>query len=173
MLVAISLASIVLAASLPRINLGRYKVDAARRIVQGTLQQAHRTAIQRQHDVIVSFDTAAAQMRVLHDVNNNRGQDPDEQVVRVPLQEGNSFAAPASGIRGGPAAAIAGSTLITVSGLPSVIFRRDGATSSGFEVYIRAPGAASNDYRALAVVQSTGRVESFRSSGGAWRKDGQ
>ena len=173
MLVAISVASIVLAASLPRINLGRYKVDAAMRIVQGALQQAHRNAIQRQHDVIVSFDTAAAQMRVLHDANNNHGQDPDEQVVRIPLQEGNSFAAPPAGIGGGPTAAIAGSTLITVSGLPGVIFRRDGATSSGLEVYVRAPGVASRDYRALAVVQSTGRVQSFRYSGGAWRKDGQ
>lgn len=173
MLIAISIASIVLAAALPRINLGRYKVDAAMRVVQGTLQQAQRNAIQRQHDVIVGFDTAAAQMLVLYDANNNRGQDPGERAVRVPLQEGNRFEAPALGVRGGATAAVAGSTLLTVSGLPSVIFRRDGATSSEFEVYVRAPGAASKDYRALAVVQSTGRVQSFRYSGATWRKDGQ
>lgn len=172
MLIAISVASIVLAAALPRINLGRYKVDAAMRILQGTLQQAHRNAIQRQHDVIVSFDTAAAQMRVLHDANNNRGPDEGEQIVRIPLQEGNRFAAPPVGVRGTPTAAVAGSNLSEVSGLPSVTFRRDGATSSELEVYVRAPGAGSQDYRALTVVQSTGRVQSFRYSGASWRKDG-
>lgn len=172
MLVAMSLASIVLAAALPRINLGRYKVDAAMRIVQGTLQQAHRGAIQRQHDVIVGFDVAAGQMQVLYDANNNRGADEGEQVSRIPLQEGNRFAAPSTGIRGTSTTAIAGSNLTEVGGLPSVIFRRDGATSSELDVYLGAPSATSQDYRALTVAQSTGRVQSFRYSGAAWRKDG-
>lgn len=173
MLVALSVASIVLAASLPRINLGRYKVDAALRIVQGSLQQAHRGAIQRQHDVIVSFDTAASQIRVHYDVNNNRGLDAGEQLARVSLQEGNSFAAPSIGVRGVATAAIAGSNLTVVSGLPSVIFRRDGATSTDLEIYVRAPGAASRDYRALTVVQSTAKVQLFRFSGAGWRKEGR
>lgn len=167
-----AVASIVLAAALPRINLGRYKVDAAMRILQGTLQQAQRNAIQRQHDVIVGFDTAAAEMQVLYDANNNRGPDEGERVVRIPLQEGNRFAAPPVGIRGTSTTAVAGSNLTEVSGLPSVIFRRDGATSSELEVYVRAPGATSQDYRALTVVQSTGRTQWFRYSGVAWRKDG-
>lgn len=173
MLIAISVASIVLAAALPRIDLGRYRVDAAMRIAQGAVQQAHRNAIQRQHDVILSFDTAAAEIRVLYDANNNRGQDPDDRLVRIPLQEGNRFGAPASGIRGTITAAVAGSNLILLSGLPSVIFRRDGATSSDLEIYLRAPGPASTSYRALTVVQSTARVQLYRYSGGAWRKEGQ
>lgn len=172
MLIAISVASIVLAAALPRINLGRYKVDAAMRILQGALQQAHRAAIQRQHDVIVGFDAAAAQVQVLYDANNNGEPDEGEQVARIPLQEGNRFAAPPVGISGAPTTAIAGSNLTEVSGLPSLVFRRDGATSSELEVYMRAPGAASQDYRALTVLQSTGRVQSFRYSGVSWRKDG-
>lgn len=172
MLIAISVASIVLAAALPRINLGRYKVDAAMRILQVTLQQAQRNAIQRQHDVIVSFDTAGARMQVLYDANNNRGADAGEQSVWIPLQEGNRFAAPAAGIHGTPTAVITGSNLSELNEFPSVTFRRDGATSSEVEVYLRAPGAKSQDYRALSVVQSTGRVQWFRYSGTTWSKAG-
>lgn len=173
MLVALSVASIVLAAALPRINLGRYKVDAALRIAQGTVQQAHRSAIQRQHDVIISFDTASARMHVLYDANNNRGLDAGEQTAIVPLQEGNTFGAPAVGFRGTPTPSVSGPNLTIVGGLPSVIFRRDGASSSGLDVYLRAPGDAARDYRALTVVQSTGRVQRFRYSGTAWSEDGK
>lgn len=171
MMVVVALAGIVLAAALPRVNLGRYKVDAAMRIVQGTLQQAQRNAIQRQHDVIVGFDTAASLIRVLYDANNNRGADPGEHIVRIPLQEGNRFAAPGTGLGGTATAAVAGPNLTEIAGLPSVIFRRDGATSSEVAVYVRAPGSAQ-DYRALAITQSTGRAQLFRYTAGVWRKDG-
>lgn len=172
LLVAMSVASIVLAAALPRLNLARYKADAAMAIAQGVLQQAHRNAVQRQHDVIVGFDITGSVMRVLYDADNDRAADPGEQVALIPLQEGNGFAAPSVGVRGIPTTAIAGSNIATVNGLPSVIFRRDGAASSDLEIYIRAPGSTL-DFRALAVVQSTGRVQRFRYSGTAWRKDGR
>lgn len=173
LLVAISIASIMLAAALPRINLAGYRLDAAMRVAYGAVQQAHRSAIQRQHDVVLSFDTASAQMRVLYDANNNRGRDAGEQLSLVSLQDGNRFDVPSSGIRSVPTAAINGPNLATVDGLPSVIFRRDGATSSELEVYLRAPGSGSRDFRALAVVQSTGRVQRYRYNGTVWREEGR
>ena len=49
------------------------------------------------------------------------------------------------------------------------IFRRDGAASTDLEVYIASSKELANDWRAIQVVQSTGRTDWFRYLAGLWK----
>ena len=81
---------IVAAIGLPRLDYSRYRADAAVQVVRGTLQQSQRNAIQRQHDIIVSFDVPGRRVRVLEDLNNNRQRDGNERALwRLKSASGN------------------------------------------------------------------------------------
>jgi hypothetical protein len=54
-------------------------------------------------------------------------------------------------------------------GMPTVIFRRDGAASSDLEVYVVSSRALPDDFRAIQVVQSTGRTDWFRYLNDHWK----
>jgi hypothetical protein len=49
--------------------------------------------------------------------------------------------------------------------MPSVIFHRDGSTSSDLEIYLQNAYKRRTDYRAISVTRSTGRTELYRLSG--------
>jgi hypothetical protein len=53
--------------------------------------------------------------------------------------------------------------------MPTVIFRRDGAASSDLEVYVVSSRALPDDFRAIQVVQSTGRTDWFRYLNDHWK----
>ena len=52
--------------------------------------------------------------------------------------------------------------------MPTVVFRRDGAASTDLEVYLASSKELPNDWRAIQVVQSTGRTDWFRYLAGLW-----
>jgi hypothetical protein len=52
-----------------------------------------------------------------------------------------------------------------VDGLPSVIFHRDGSTSSDAEIYIASVYKGRTDFCAIALTRSTGRSELYRLAG--------
>lgn len=160
MLVATML-GILMAIGGARVDLGRYRGDAAAYLVRATLQQAQRYALVRQHDMIVSFDTARQFMRLAEDRNNDRLVQPGEVVLLRSLEDASRFAAPPQRVAGGGGGAIQGAQLQSMNGLPTVIFRRDGSASSDLEVYIRT-SARHEELRAVLVRRSTGRAITYR-----------
>ncbi len=161
---------IVAAFAMPRWNTAAMHADAAARLVRGTLQVAQRTAVARQYDVIVGFDATRGLVRVTHDRNNNGAIDTGEPTAsrsvenRVVLRAGPAALPGMTGT-----AAVTLSRPRTIGGLPSVIFRRNGAASSDVAVFLRASATDAANVRAVGVEQATGRTEWFKYLGGAWR----
>jgi prepilin-type N-terminal cleavage/methylation domain-containing protein len=147
----------------------RNQADAGIGVVKTVMQQAMRNAVQRQYDIIVSFDTATKRIRTVEDKNNNNQADVGERVLWRPLENDMKFARPASVVTGGlTPSAIVGSKIRTIDGMPSVIARRDGALSSDLQVFVTSLRGSPGDYRAVVVAQPTGRVEVFWYTGSVW-----
>jgi prepilin-type N-terminal cleavage/methylation domain-containing protein len=172
LLVVLVVAAVLLAIGAPRIDLNRYKVDAAARQVEGVLQQAQRFAVQRQQDVFVTFDTTTQTIRTTYDANNNQTLDAGERQSVTGLVDGARFVAAPTGIAGGAVPSINGQSLFLSAGKKSVVFHRDGAASSNIEIYLGSTSIPATNLRALSVVQSTGRSQLYRRAGTAWRREG-
>lgn len=172
LLVTMAIISILATIMLPKINLHQFRIDAGVRQVQGALMQGERYAVQRQHDMVVSFDVAGNRVLVIDDQNNNGAKDPTEKQLVRPLEDFVRFLTPPAAINGGTVAAIAGSKLQTLGGYPSIIFHRDGATSSDLQVYITSSRPDATDFKALTVTQSTGHVDYYSYRTGSWKRGG-
>ncbi len=164
---------IVAAMAIPRIDVSKFRVDAASRGVRGALQLAQRTAIVRQHDVIVSFDQTHQRVRTLDDRNNNGVADPGERVRWTPLQEGAHFSAPPLTLSGAAVAPLIGSAFATRDDMPSIVFHANGAGSTDAEIYLTSDRNVPEHFRGITVVQSTGRTDAFRFRDGVWHRGPQ
>lgn len=171
LLIVCAIVGIFATLAYPRVNFTQFQVDSGARTVRVVLQNAERLAVTRQYDVIVSFDVANKRMRILEDGNNNDAVDGNERVTYSPLEHGVHFKQPPAGLSGPVSGAVIGSNLKTISGMPSVIFRRDGAASSDLEVYLASSKELANDWRAIHMVQSTGRTDWFRYLDGLWKAE--
>lgn len=170
LLMVVALISIVAAMAIPRINFNRYRADAAGRLVRTQLQAAQRNAITRQSNVIASFDLSNNRLRMVQDYNNNDTLNTADKVDFRHLEEGAiyatpTWAGPSGTVPGGP---VTGSNLRAVSGMASVIFRRDGSASSDVEVYVTTRAAVPEEYRAVIVARSTGKSDLYKWNGKAW-----
>jgi type II secretory pathway pseudopilin PulG len=172
MITALTVVSIIGGVAITRLNTVAFKMDAAARVTHAAVQQAQRLALTRQFDVIVSFDRATRRIRVGEDANNDGAISPDERFRWRALEDSARFDDPPTSVHGGGALAIEGQNLRTVDGMPSVTFRRSGSASSDLEVYLGSRRGHPDDYRAVLVTQSTGRVEWFKYVGGSWRAGG-
>lgn len=162
----------ITALGLPRLDIQKYKADANATMVRSLLMQAQRDAIVRQHDLIVSIDTVRGRLILGYDQNNDGNVVTTERIRTQTLPEQGRFATPptplsTSGMTG--YGAIRAELLRTISGYPSVIFRRDGSVSSALELYMTTPRAKNTDIRAVTVVQATGRSAYLRFDGTQWR----
>jgi prepilin-type N-terminal cleavage/methylation domain-containing protein len=171
-LITLALIAIVAGMAIPRLDFTKYRSDAAARLIRSTLQQAQRLAIQRQFDVVVSFDTVKNRMRTAEDANDDGTVASSERVTWRPLEEGSVFGKPPAGISGAVGGAVAGTGVKSITSMPSVVFHRDGAASGSIEIYITSKRQKSSDFRALQVTQSTGRVDWYRYVGTAWKAGG-
>jgi type II secretion system protein H len=174
LLVTLAIMAIVGALAIPRINTSTFRMDANARAIRAVLQTAQRVAVARQHDVVVSIDLAGAQVRTLEDRDNDGGADAGERVTWKPLEYEARFAAPPVGVNGSAVGgAVVGASLVTVDGMPSIVFRRNGAASTDLEVYLTSRNPRTADHRALTVVQATGRAGWYRrTDGGSWLEAG-
>lgn len=153
----------------PRVNFTQFQVDSGARTVRVALQNAERLAVTRQHDVVVSFDVVNRRLRILEDGNNNDRVDKGERVTYAALENGVHFKIPPAGLSGPVARSVIGSNLKMVDGMPTIVFRRDGAASTDLEVYLASSKELANDWRAIQVVQSTGRTDWFRYLNNLWK----
>ena len=169
----LTIAGVVASIALPRVPVVPMRLDAGARTVFTALQVAQRLAIARQCDVIVSFDESGGTMRTLEDRNGDGAVSIGDRVQWQALQEGVSFALPpgGNGLYAPVARAVVGSRLSSVDGMPSITFRRNGASSSDIELYL-AFGDVSNGSRAVDVAQATGRPAWHRWNGSAWARGG-
>jgi hypothetical protein len=127
---------------------------------------AQRTSLTRQYDVIVSIDTAKGELRIAEDKNNNGTIENGEWKFWRPSGEGNRFDVPPVGINSSTITTpVVGSQLKNVGQLPSVVFHRDGSTSTDAEVYMSSSYRGRTEFRAIALTRSTGRTELYRMSG--------
>lgn len=164
LLVVMIMFAIVATIAMPRLNLRRLRIDAAVREVNITMLSAQRLAIQKQHNVVVAFDTAQRLIRIHEDADNDGVMDGGELVRQRPLGDGVRF-----GLGGATARAIGGSAINFVrgqAGLPAVTFSRAGTASEIGGFYISSADSgilgAISDTRAFEVERATGRTERFR-----------
>ena len=169
MLIVCAIVGIFATLAYPRVNFTQFQVDSGARTIRVALQNAERLAVTRQYDVVVSFDVANKRVRILEDGNNNDAVDNGERVTYAALEDGVHFKIPPAGLSGPVSSAISGSNIKTVDGMPTVVFRRDGAASTDLEVYLASSKELPNDWRAIQVVQSTGRTDWFRYLAGLWK----
>jgi prepilin-type N-terminal cleavage/methylation domain-containing protein len=173
LLVTMAIISILATIALPKLNLHQFRIDAGVRSVQGALMQGERFAVQRQHDIVVSFDVPGNRVLIIDDQNNNGARDATEKQQVRPLEDGVRFLAPPAAINGGTVAAVAGVNLLPPGAVyPMIVFHRDGAASTDLQVYITSTRPNATDFKALTVTQSTGHVDYYSYSTGSWKRGG-
>ncbi len=157
---------LMLTLAITHIDTSKYRADAVAEIVRTTLQDAQRQAITKQYDMMVSFDTTGERVRVLWDANDDGQITPGERTVFHGLDVGILFTDPTvTGVSGNPITKpVNGAGIATLTGFPTITFHRDGSVSTDAEIYvsIAARGNPNKIYRAITLVQSTGRVDWFR-----------
>ena len=152
--------------ALPKLQLSQFRADAAAQQVRSVFQTAQRTSLTRQYDVIVSVDTAQFGLRIAEDVNNDGSIQVSEWKFWRPTGEGNRFDVPPKGLNAASvASSVVGAQLKVVDGMKSVIFHRDGSTSTDAEIYVQSEYKGRTDYRVITVTRATGRTELYRLAG--------
>jgi prepilin-type N-terminal cleavage/methylation domain-containing protein len=172
MVLVFVLVGILAGLAIPIVNAPGFRADSEARNTRTVLEMAQRLAITHQYNVVVSFDTVRMRIRVLEDTNNNSIADAGERVTWHGFEYGMKFATPPSGtgLNGSTAAtSITGTNLITLSGMPSIVFLRSGSASTDAQIYLTSPRPYTDDYRGISVTQSTGRTTYSRYLHSLWR----
>lgn len=169
------LLGILLALAIPRLDFGYYAVRGAANSASSVLVRAQRRAVQAQHDVVVSFDTIQARLRIHDDANNNGAVDAGEVVSWEPLEEGVQ-------LKKGPVPALTNGTgavtfQVVQDGMPGVVFYRNGAASEEGVFYLGPAHQDTlqprgRDIRAGRIQRSTGRLQWYRFANGGWEMTG-
>lgn len=166
---ALMFIGVILAIAIPRLRTDHLKVDAGTRTAMLVLLGAQRTAVHKQHDVVVAFDTTSLLLRVHHDADNDGTMDAGENVSTIQL-EGVLFGRGAAPAR--PMGGAAVTYTRTQAGLPAVTFQRGGSAGEFGGLYLR-PGvgvARAEDVRAIEIERSTGRASRLLYAGGQWTR---
>ncbi len=158
LIVMVMIATLVVIAR-TRLNAPRYRADASIQMFRNALTQAQRTALLNQYDVLVVIDTVHQTMKVSEDANNDGVIESGEHSLSYPLTDGVTFVVPPTGLDSAVSAPVVGSQLGSLGALPTITFGRDGAASSDLQLYIATPRNPGRVYRALELVQSTGRSD--------------
>ena len=160
-LIVMIMVGVIMALAIPRLDLQRYRTDAAIQSVRSVLMQAQRTALVRQYDVVISIDTAKNALRWSEDANNDGTIQASEHKRAYPLNDGVKFVTPPTGVNGAVTSPIVGAHLGSMGGLPTITFHRDGAATSNLELYIAGPADPTIAYRAIVLNQGTGRTDFY------------
>ncbi len=153
------------------ISASGYKGDAAARTIRSALQQAQRVAIQRQYDVVISFDSARGRFRVHEDADNDHVVDATDLVAWHSLEYGLVFVQPAVGIDNKVAAGFA-TPSTQIDGMPSIVFHRDGSASESTVIYLKDGSPGATTMRAIAITRSTGRTQWYKGNTTTWKLGG-
>ncbi len=158
----------------PRLDLARYRTDAAVQGVRSVLMQAQRTALVRQYDVVISIDTVHNALLWAEDANNDGTIQSTEHKRSYPLNDGVVFMVPPTGLDSAVSSAVVGAHLGTMNGLPTITFHRDGAATTDLQLYIAGPANPTHTYRAVRLTQGTGRTDwyLYNAQANTWKLGG-
>jgi len=175
MLVVIGLIGLLAVIIAPRIDFEHYQIEGGMQAASTAFMAAQREAVAKQHNVAVMFDQANSSLRILYDVDNDNTVDASERIRVLQLDNHVRF-----GRAGAPALPQIGGSAVTftriISGLPSVVFHRNGSASQAGGFYLTSVRAAAGltdhqrDTRALELFRATGRPEWWRYNGTAWSR---
>lgn len=176
LLLVITLIGILVALAAPSFDTSNQRGDEAMQEVGTSLLAAQRSALAKQHSVVVSFDAPARLIRILDDQNENGIADPGERVRLHTLPEKIVF-----GRGTAPDYAQApgnGSVSFTrrSGGLPAVTFLRNGTASEEGGVYLTSTRASRGearpgDARVVVVARATGRTSWLSYATGSWKRE--
>jgi prepilin-type N-terminal cleavage/methylation domain-containing protein len=156
----------------PRIDVAHYQVNSVVQALSTTMAAAQREAITKQHDIILTFDDANREVRLVWDADSDGDIDLGERVKAVPVEERVMF-----GLGGAPARPFGEEAINfnkVVDGLPALTFHRNGSASGVGGFYLttvaaqNGAGDRSRDTRAVEIVRATGRTEWWRFNGSEW-----
>jgi prepilin-type N-terminal cleavage/methylation domain-containing protein len=173
-LIVLVMVGAMMALAIPRLDITRYRTDAAIQGVRSVLMQAQRTALVRQYDVVISIDTVHNALLWAEDVNNDGVIQSSEHKRSYPLNDGVVFMVPPVGLDSAVSSPVVGNHLGTMNDLPTVTFHRDGAATSDLELYLAGPANPTRTYRAVRLTQGTGRTDwyLYNAQANTWKLGG-
>lgn len=172
-ILVVVIVGVVMAIGLPRVDALRFRADAGVVQVRSLMMQAQREAVVKQHDLLVSIDTARHRLILGYDRNNDGNVVGTERIRVQQLPENAVFASPPVPLEEPSLpglGAIRAVKVITVSDMPTVVFRRDGSVSTPLQVYTTVRKGRMQDFRVTTVDQATGRTGFQRYNGSSWRR---
>jgi prepilin-type N-terminal cleavage/methylation domain-containing protein len=172
MLIVLVLIGILTMMAMPRLDATVFRMRAATQSLGSALLAAQRTAVARQHDVVITFELAQNRIRIHQDANNDGVVDDGEGVRVVPLEDGAVFGR-------GHAPSYQGHTgtiSLTNGASPALTFKRDGSASQEVVFYITSTRAAAgegrpSDSRVFIISRATGRTSWLQPRGSEWRRE--
>ena len=173
LLMVVTILGVVVGIGVWKIDVARYQINGDQQVVGTALIAAQREAIAKQHNMIVVFDDANSAMRIVSDSNNNGQADANENVRTITLGDRVRYGLGTATAMSWGSSAISFTTLEGGSGLPCVIFYRNGSASESRGVYLSSTRAQSDpafvrDIRAIHVERATGRAEWWHYDGSTW-----
>jgi len=173
LLMVVTIIGVVIGIGVWKIDVARYQINGDQQVVGTALIAAQREAIAKQHNMIVVFDNANSAMRIVSDSNNNGQADANENVRTITLGDRVRYGLGTATAMSWGSSAISFTTLEGGSGLPCVIFYRNGSASESRGVYLSSTRAQSDpafvrDIRAIHVERATGRAEWWHYDGSTW-----
>ena len=175
MLIVVTMISIILAISIPRLNISRLRSKSAVTSLGTTMLALQREAISKQHNILVVIATSPRQIQVVYDSNNNERWDNNERERPIPLGEEIVFGKPtAVTARPFGSNAVNFTNTESTSGLPAIVLYRDGSAKEYGGLYLSTgkaiAGAAghSGETWAMEMIRATGRPEWYRWNGTTW-----
>ena len=173
LLMVVTIIGVVIGIGVWKIDVARYQINGDQQVVGTALIAAQREAIAKQHNMIVVFDAGNSAMRIVSDSNNNGQADANENVRTIMLGDRVRYGLGTATAMSWGASAISFTTLEGGSGLPCVIFYRNGSASESRGVYLASTRAQADpafvrDVRAIHVERATGRAEWWHYDGSTW-----
>ena len=172
LLVVLVIVGVLSVLVIPQMEIVKYRMDGTTRGVLMSLVMAQRSAVKRQHQVVVAFDTANRSVRIHEDSDSDGVRDASERIRQIPLDEDVQFGLGAAPARAGITSPITFTE--TQDGLPAVRFLRNGSASQDGSFYLTSTRSArgdrfAKDTRAIQVNRATGRATWFRYDPPEWK----
>jgi type II secretory pathway pseudopilin PulG len=175
MLIVLIIMALFAAIAAPKIDYSKTRAKAAAQRLGTTLLAMQREAISRQHNIVVVIDTAHLRIRIIDDSTNDGTWNNNERVRSVEIGEGIRFGRPA-GVTARPFGGnpVNFTTIEPTTGLPAIVFYRNGSADEYGGVYISSAkamtGTTKSGIWALELTRATGRAEWYNWNGAAWKR---
>lgn len=173
LLITLTIMGVLAVIVVPNIAIWKFRMDGQTRGFVAALISAQRSAVQRQHDVAVIFDTTLQQLRLHEDEDNDGVVDAGERVRLVALDDGVRFGRGSAPARTATSTAAISFTEVR-EGLPAVRFRRNGSASEEGTFYLTSPRSGMTEYasdsRAIQVDRATGRTSWYYYQAPTWQE---